>query len=215
VTGRTEGIDPVLVGKWIRGWSLSREKPPPEAIAGGWRVDVNEPEQAARYVFPCVDEAVRRLTASMSPRFTPVKICAAPHDVAPLLAAPWVIERTAPMMKKSALVQSQAASPDDYSIVLTGAGDVLIAFALTNGGDIAAGGRVVLVGDVAVFDQISTNQAHQRRGLGGAIMRALENAAVERHATRGMLVATEVGCALYLTVGWQVYAPYTTAIVPA
>jgi GNAT superfamily N-acetyltransferase len=214
VTVRAGRVDPVLVGKWIRGWALSREKPQPQAIAGGWRVDVNEPEQAVRYVFSHADETVQQLTASISPRFTPVKICATPEDVAPLLAAPWVVERTAPMMTKVALAKSPSGRPDDYSVVLTGAGDVLIAFALTHGGDIAAGGRVALVDDVAVFDQISTNQAHQRRGLGGAIMRALENAAVERSAKRGMLVATDAGSALYLTLGWEVYGPYTTAIVP-
>jgi GNAT superfamily N-acetyltransferase len=91
---------------------------------------------------------------------------------------------------------------------------VLIAMAVTQSGDVVAGGRVALVGDVAVFDQISTQEAHQRKGLGSAVMRALENAAVDHGAGRGMLVATEAGHALYLTLDWRVYAPYTTAIAP-
>lgn len=211
----TADVDAQLVGKWIRGWALSREKPPPQAIAGGWRVDVNDPEQTTRYVFPYADETVQQLTASISPRFTPIKICAAPPTVTPLLTPPWVIERTAPMMTKHVLASADTAVRDGYSVVLTGANDILIAFALTADGDIAAGGRVALVEDIAVFDQISANQAHQRRGLGSAVMRALENAALGRGATRGMLVATDAGCALYLTLGWQVYAPYTTAIAPS
>lgn len=87
--------------------------------------------------------------------------------------------------------------------------------AVTRVGDIVAGGRIALVEDIAVFDQIWTHEDHRRQGLGGAIMRSLEDAAANRGAVRGMLVATDAGCALYLTLGWQIHAPYTTAIVPS
>lgn len=208
-------IDPDLVAKWLRGWALSRGKPGPEAIAGGWRVCVNEPDQIERYVFAGAGEYVRRLMASIAPPLTPIKICATPDEVAPLLTPPWVIDRTSPMMTKPMLAASEAIAIDNYCVALTGAGDVVIAFAVTGEGEAAASGRAALVGDVAVFDQILTQQAHRRRGLGGAIMRALENAAVARGAQRGMLVATEAGCGLYKTLGWELYAPYTTAIAPS
>jgi GNAT superfamily N-acetyltransferase len=207
-------VDAALVEKWLRGWALSRGKPPPEAIDGGWRVQVAEPGQIARYVFPKADENVRRLTQSMAPALTPIKICAAPNEVLPLLAPPWAIDRTSPMMMKTALVMTSASVTSAYSVAMTGAGAVLIAFALTNAGDIAAGGRVALIEDVAVFDQIWTHEAHRRRGLASAVMRTLENAAVARAARRGMLVATDAGCALYKTLGWIVHAPYTTATAP-
>lgn len=203
------------VATWIRGWALSRGKPAPEPIKGGWRVAVNEPDQIERYVFPRRVEHVRRLTASMARPLTPIKICATPDEVAPLLAPPWVIDRTAPMMMKPALGACAVNVPDTYSIVVTGAGEILIAFAMTDGGDIAAGGRAALVEDVAVFDQVSTQEAHRRRRLGSAIMRTLENAAIARGAQRGMLVATDAGWALYRTLGWGEYAPYTTALVPS
>lgn len=199
----------------LRGWALSRGKSAPDAIDGGWRVQVNEPDQIARYLFPQASEHVRRLTGATAPTLTPIKICATPDDVAPLLAPPWVIDRTAPMMAKGALQVSEAPVGEGYAIVVTGAGDVLVGFAITDADDIVAGGRVALIDEVAVFDQIWTHEAHRRRRLGSAIMRTLENAAVTRGAQRGMLVATDAGCALYQTLGWQVYAPYTTAIVPS
>ena len=39
-------------------------------------------------------------------------------------------------------------------------------------GDEAARGRIIAMGDLVVFDRIATADAHQRRGLGTAIMRA-------------------------------------------
>ena len=210
-----QGADPHLVEKWLRGWALSRGKPAPEAIEGGWRVSVNEPDQIERYVFARGGEDVRRLSASISRAFTPIKICAAPEAAAPLLNPPWVIDRTSSMMTKPALNASETRLADGYGVALTGVGEVLIAFAVTGAGDIAAGGRAALIGDVAVFDQISTQEAHRRRALGSAIMRTLENAVVARGAQRGMLVATEAGSALYKTLGWEAYSPYTTAIAPS
>ncbi len=209
---QTGGADPKLVEKWLRGWALSRGKQAPQAIEGGWRVAVNEPDQIERYVFARGGDHVRRLTAAISPALTPIKVCATPDEVALLLSPPWVIDRTSPMMTKPALGAGEARAADGYRLALTGAGDVIIAFAVTGAGDIAAGGRAALVGEVAVFDQIATQEAHRRRALGGAIMRTLENAVVARGAQTGMLVATEAGCALYKTLGWETYAPYTTAL---
>jgi GNAT superfamily N-acetyltransferase len=214
--GQTLRADPQLVAKWICGWALSREKLAPEAIEGGWRVQVNEPDQIARYVFARADEHVRACASRATAPLTPIKVCAASAEVAPLLPDPWIVERTAPMMTKAiAQASNEGRAQDGYSVVLTGAGSVLMALAVTRAGDVVAGGRVAVVDDIAVFDQILTHEDHRRRGLGGAVMRTLENGAAQRGARRGMLVATDAGCALYLTLGWQVYAPYTTAIVPS
>lgn len=210
----TDSVDHELVGKWLRGWALSRSKPAPETIDGGWRVQVDEPDQVARYVFPSNSEAVQRFTKSTSPTLTPVKVCATPDDVAPSLAPPWIIDRTSPMMTKPTLATAEARVADGYATMVTGAANVLIAMALTDANDIVAGGRIAMIDDIAVFDQIWTHEAHRRRGLGSSVMRTLENIAVERGGVRGMLVATDAGCALYSTLGWRVYAPYTTAIVP-
>lgn len=116
------------------------------------------------------------------------------------------------MMLKNALLRTDVRVPDNYSIIVTGSGDILIAFALNQADDIVAGGRIAISEDVAVFDQIWTHEEHRRRRLASAVMGTLENAALLRNATRGMLVATEAGSALYRTLGWDAYAPYTTAI---
>jgi GNAT superfamily N-acetyltransferase len=181
---------------------------------GGWHVEVNEPDQVARYVFPRADETIEHLTQTIRPALTPIKVCASAQEVAPRLAPPWIMQRTSTMMSKPSLMIAPSDQRDGYFVAVTGAGDVVIAMAVTRRGDVVAGGRVALVSDVAVFDQISTQEAHQRKGLGSAVMRALENAAIDRGAGRGMLVATEAGCALYQTLGWTIYAPYTTALVP-
>ena len=90
--------DPALVEKWIRGWALTREKAPPEPIPGGWRVHVGESDQVARYVFAQPSEQVSALARLLPAPLTPIKVCAPPEAVAPLLLAPWIVERTASLM---------------------------------------------------------------------------------------------------------------------
>ena len=58
-----------------------------------------------------------------------------------------------------------------------------------------------------MVDQVSTEPAHQRRGLGTVVMRALANAALEAGSSTGILGATNQGRALYETLGWKVHAP--------
>lgn len=61
-------------------------------------------------------------------------------------------------------------------------------------------------------DQVVTEPAHRRRGLGRTVMAALERAAVERGVVRGVLVATEDGLGLYGSLGWTVDSPVTAAV---
>jgi GNAT superfamily N-acetyltransferase len=80
-------------------------------------------------------------------------------------------------------------------------------------GSHAADGRLVVVDGHAIFDRIATGEAHRRRGLGAAVMTALHERARELGARRGLLAATEAGHALYRTLGWQVQAPYSSAVI--
>lgn len=153
-------------------------------------------------------------TRSIAPPLTPIKICAPRETVEPLLSSPWKIERVAPMMMLPGLRYETPAPAEGYSLAVTGVGTVFLAMAVSRDGDVVASGRIALVDDVAVFDQIQTQEAHRRLRLGSAVMRALQSAAAARGARIGMLVATEAGQALYTSLGWRVYAPYVTAIVP-
>nr|WP_262904636.1 GNAT family N-acetyltransferase [Hymenobacter lucidus] len=81
-------------------------------------------------------------------------------------------------------------------------------------GQPAATGRVVLHQGCAVFDRIETMQAYRRRGLGTIVMGRLDALAEAAGASERLLVATEAGRALYQRLGWQVVAPYATAVLP-
>src|SRR3569623_55625 len=77
--------------------------------------------------------------------------------------------------------------------------------------DEAARGRIVAMRELVVFDRSRTAEAHRRRGLASAIMRAL---AVEAHGqgiADAMLCATPAGRGLYESLGWLLHSAYTTA----
>jgi len=65
-----------------------------------------------------------------------------------------------------------------------------------------------------VFDQIVTQEAHRRRGLGRMIMNGLIQRALEHGARQGALIATPDGRALYRTLGWSEWSEVTSVISP-
>lgn len=70
-------------------------------------------------------------------------------------------------------------------------------------GDDAATGRAAITSAGAcVLDRVETDDAHRRRGLGGAVVHALVDEARRRGATRGLLVASTDGAGLYESLGW-------------
>ncbi|MCU1565380.1 MAG: family N-acetyltransferase [Pseudarthrobacter sp.] len=92
-------------------------------------------------------------------------------------------------------------SDDDLSLATSERDGVHYAEVLS-GDSVAAGGRVFVVGDTAVFDKIITNPAFQRRGLGSFIMRALAAQAFEHDVQTGLLLASLDGQKLYSHLGW-------------
>ncbi|WP_394846351.1 GNAT family N-acetyltransferase [Pendulispora brunnea] len=77
---------------------------------------------------------------------------------------------------------------------------------------IAASGRMAIHGASAIIDQVETNPAHRRRGLGSFVMNELCTRAALRGASRGVLVATLEGVALYRSLGWTIESPITAAV---
>jgi GNAT superfamily N-acetyltransferase len=71
------------------------------------------------------------------------------------------------------------------------------------GEDVAASGRVFVVGHTAIFDNIVTSEAYQRRGLGSFIMKALAAQAFEHDVDSGLLLASLDGQKLYSHLGWR------------
>lgn len=66
----------------------------------------------------------------------------------------------------------------------------------------------------AIYDRIVTEPAHQRRGLGRAVMHALQAIARAHGRHANVLVASAQGRALYETLGWRLHAPWATAVIP-
>jgi GNAT superfamily N-acetyltransferase len=71
------------------------------------------------------------------------------------------------------------------------------------GEEVAASGRVFVVGRTAVFDKIITEPGFQRRGLGSFIMKALAAQAFEHDVENGLLLASLDGQKLYSHLGWN------------
>jgi GNAT superfamily N-acetyltransferase len=208
--------DASVVQAWVRGWTLARETLPPVAHGDGWRVDVGWPQQRVRYVFSRCSKTLRSLAETIVEPWIFLKVCAAPEVMQMFLPPRWIIQPLGFMMTYTALDREQNVSLSKaYTFNLTEAATITIAKILTANGEIASIGRVVFVEDFAIYDRIETHNDHRRRGLASAVMNRLQSVALARAKTRGVLVATADGRALYETLGWRLHSLYTTAVVPS
>jgi GNAT superfamily N-acetyltransferase len=203
-----------LVGDWIRGWALCKQTRPPQAVDGGWRVEVGWPEQRARLVFPALCDGLVEAAAEIDEPWTYLKVCAPVEALRPLLPPRWVAESRGYMMTVDVLADTPARLPPGYWLAREQEGAVALARVLTDAGELAAAGRVARSGGFAVFDRIVTEEGHRRRGLATAVMRTLAADGLRQGASRGLLVGTEMGRQLYQALGWRVHAPYASAVIP-
>ncbi len=204
--------DPDLVATWVRGWALARGTSPPEAHADGFRIEVGWPEQTRRYVFSHLSDEIARLGAEIRAPWVYLKACAPPEAVRAVLPAPWSVADATFLMTQAELDRPTPLLPEGYRLAVDAAETGAVA-TVTAEDAVAAGGRVVTVGETAIFDSIVTEPAHQRRGLGAVVMAALGQAARDRGARRAVLVATQDGRRLYETLGWRLHALYTSAVI--
>jgi GNAT superfamily N-acetyltransferase len=206
--------DPGLVEIWAQGWALTREVARPTAVPGGWRIEVGLPDQVRRFVYPTANAAVAERGRSIDQPFECIKVASSSDAVRSLLDHQWVLGPPGYMMMRL----PHATAPDDVSphcLTLEAITDRLtLATILSPDGELAASGRLGLVGDVAIYDRIRVQDAQQRRGLGRALMAALGGVANRAGASHWVLVATPEGRALYERLGWTVHAPYTSAFIP-
>ena len=103
--------------------------------------------------------------------------------------------------------QRRAVLPEGYLAEVEQTGEVVHLRVRAPAGDLAASAQLALVEDCAVPDKVETVVAHRRRGLGGAMMTALADAAVDLGARRGVLMASTEGRALYTSLGWKTLCP--------
>lgn len=209
---------PDLVADWISGWVVSRGASDPVPRPWGWTIDVGQPKQLARHVIVDADEPRVRAAAEQAPAdgwwlkvFLP-----APHDgpeglIGTWLGPEWAFDDAAFLMSSTLEPVEPGPLPPGYQLRTWTRGGVVRVLITAADGGLAARGQAGLAGDVAVPDQISTAPAHQRRGLGSVVMRALQQQAHSAGATRAILGASTEGRALYESLGWRTHTAFASA----
>jgi GNAT superfamily N-acetyltransferase len=202
---------------WIRGWALSREVAAPMARGDGFVIAVGAPRQAARHVFPHASPTLRELGTRVTQPWVFLKACAEGDELRALLPSQWEMQPPGFMMTCDDRPFARGPLAPGYTIEID---DALARTARAHvrvrapDGTLAASGHVALGERRATYDRIVTEPAHQRRGLGGAVMHTLQSLAHAHGRHGGVLVATTQGRALYETLGWRLHAPWATAVIP-
>jgi GNAT superfamily N-acetyltransferase len=196
-----------LAAAWVDGWTVSRGTSRPTPTPWGLRVEVGTSWQYARYVMLEAREPIVRDLASRAriPSLW-IKAFVEPEVLRPWLTPDWTQGGPGWLMAVD-LDTRRVAVPEGYSIGTVSRDGVVRISVSAADGTVAAQGQVGMAGEAAVVDQVSTEPAHQRRGLGTVVLRALANEAVEAGACTGILGATVEGRALYEHLGWKVHAP--------
>ncbi|NBE83152.1 GNAT family N-acetyltransferase [Micromonospora rubida] len=195
---------PELMTAWGRGWAVSRGTRPPVAVPGGFRVDVGLPGHRVRHVLHTYDaESLGRLGRTLTAPGSWVKVSGDPAGLRAALPDAWTMD-VAGYLMSTPLAPGAVEPPTPYTTRIVAQGEVVVATVLDAAGRKAASGRLARAGEFGIVDQVETNPAHRRRGLGRVVMRALCDQAARRGMRTGTLVATDDGRALYLALGWTV-----------
>lgn len=204
-------IESALIRLFAAGWCITRRVAPPVDDGAALRIEVGLPDERRRFVFP--DQFIQ-MTEVAARIDEPLVLLKAPMPEAAmraLLPRHWQVERTGTMMTTPDLRAEPPIVPHGHHLEITEEDDVVIACIISPDGAAIAQGKLVVMGEWALHDRISVEEAYRRAGLGRAIMRGIGTAAVRRGARHGILAATDMGRALYLSMGWQAQAPWTTA----
>lgn len=204
-----------MVETFARGWSVTRGVPAPVPDGAALRIETGLADERRRYVFPSPTNDIGALARQIHEPHILIKAPMPPDAVAAQLPSHWHVERTGTMMTVDTLPRDVGALPMGISAVTEWRGAVFFATLTSAEGAAIGQGRMTLVDGRALHDRINVDQAHWRRGLGGAIMRLLGIEARRHGIDRGILTATIAGRALYETLGWQARAPWTTAQINA
>ncbi|MET7698574.1 GNAT family N-acetyltransferase [Streptomyces sp. NPDC005485] len=198
-----------IARSWVDGWAVSRRAAKPVDVPWGLRIEVGMPTRTVRHVLLDSDvETVRRLVGGITEPGTCIKAFLEPDIMAPWFSSEW--EPTDPgFLMAVGLRPSVVRAPEGYTAAAETVDDVTYVRVLAADGELAARGQIGLTGAACVFDQIITEEAHQRLGLGTVVMGTLTNSAIENGVATGILGATVQGRALYETLDWKVLAPVT------
>ena len=202
-----------LIERWLAGRSLARGLPLPFHHAGGLCVEVGAAGELRRHVFRDAGPALQACAAQIQAPLIFLKAAVAPDVMRAALPNRWKIEDVAYLMRGPAATPGNAPLPLSYHVSLEAEHGGYAVRVIHTSGEFAASGRVAVHGSCAVFDQIVTEEAHRRLGLGTVVMLNLDAMAEKAGATERLLVATAAGRALYERLGWTVLAPWSTAVL--
>jgi GNAT superfamily N-acetyltransferase len=208
-------VDAGLIGAWLAARSLARGLPAPVADRGGWRVDTGLPTERRRHVFPVACPGLVELGATIDEPLVMLKLAGSHEELAALLPGRWRLEPLAHVMTCSgSFGEGKPELPRGYWMSLDRDGDRARAQITAVDGGVAASGWAAELDGVFIYDRIVTEPEHRRRGLGRALMLALQGAR-RASGSRQVLTATAAGRALYASLGWEVHCPWSTAAIPA
>lgn len=204
------------IGKWLKGWSLSRELPLPVVYKSGFRINVDDEKQKIRYVFSELNDDFIQLSQSINEPWVYLKVCTSADEIRNVIPDKWELQPQGYMMCCFGPMSiPEVRLHDDYQIDYHHDHSTYIVKITTKNGEPASIGRVILVDDLAVYDRISTENNHQRKGLATFLMKELEKIALSKGIDRNFLVATEQGKSLYKQLGWKIYSLYTSIVIPS
>lgn len=210
----TTPVSDAMLERWLTGWSKARGAPLPRHEGGGLVVDVGTADELRRHVFVDAGTALQACASSIRDPFVYLKVTVDPDNLRRALPWRWQIEAVRYFMRLPAPMAAAIAVPPGFTIQQDVEHLAQVVRLLDAAGQTAASGRVVMHQETAVFDRIETHETYRRLGLGGAVMSVLEQLAQDAGARERLLVATEAGRYLYASLGWEVLAPYSTAVIP-
>ncbi|WP_225100883.1 N-acetyltransferase [Streptomyces sp. CoH27] len=203
------------VRAWVHGWVVSRGAAEPADQPWGFTVEVGRPGEVARHVLTAADEATVRKLAESSPAGVALKACVPAPVLAAWLPDGWrLLDGHDSLMAVSlGRLAAPPAPADGYRLSRWHRAGVTRVLVRAADGGFAARGQIAVAGATATVDQVETDPAHQRRGLGRVVMGALAEAGAEQGARAAVLGATAQGRALYESLGWRVLAPLSAAAI--
>ncbi|MBB6037776.1 GNAT family N-acetyltransferase [Phytomonospora endophytica] len=202
-----------LVRRWLAAWTIARELGPAVDVPGGFRVTLGLPGRHHEFMapdaagLPALVTALKAIEPSWLTAFTTDP---AATEVALKAEGLEFFTDAETFMRTDLDGRPKRRPAEGYTVATTVDGPLIRAAVTAPDGTAAASGLMAVAGTDAVAHGIQTDEAHRRRGLGGAVMTALGEAATARGATTGLLIASAAGEGLYRSMGWETLATVVT-----